>query len=597
MPISDKIFSQEAKKFVKQGTNLKAGQLTVDQIPPVAISWESTRVFHTGSWSQVRPHFQHRLAPCRERCPVCEDIEEVLHYVEEEDWGTAWRTIVRENPMPAVCGRVCIHPCESACNRSQFDQAVGIHYIEREIGDYGIKKHLRLKESKLQSSIFKTAVIGSGPAGLAAAYHLTLFGHQVELFESQPELGGLLRWGVPEFRLPKNVLKTEIDRIINLGIEVHTGISVSSSSFLKDLLSSMDAVFLESSATISHKSVLANENVKGMWSGLEFLNAVNSGDKPDLGNEVLVIGGGNTAVDSARAAKRMSANVTILYHNSQDEMPANNDEVKEALREGVNFEFLWSPLQPGVSNGRVNKLTCVKMRLSEPDSNGRRNPIPIEGLEQDFPATAIINTVGEASSTESIAGSKSSMSKGDSFGRTEIPNLFVSKDFGSDIRTVSYSLGSGKRAALLIDRFLHGENPPTLPEKWKIGQKGGWSIYDANQNDQLIDNQSSVKFTELNTAYYVPMARRQERRSTSQKPQDFDEARKGIGPTNAIREAERCFHCGHCNHCGNCFVFCPEGAISARGFRKLECDYNFCKGCGVCAEECPRSVIAIKPIE
>jgi len=596
MPISDKIYSAEARTFVKKGTTLKAGQLTVTQIPPVAISWSSTRVFHTGSWSQVRPHFQHRLAPCRERCPVSEDIEEVLQRVHEEDWEAAWRTIIRENPMPAVCGRLCIHPCEAACNRGQFDQAVGINHIEREVGDFGIKKHLRFKESKHQRSIFRVAVVGSGPAGLAAAYHLTLFGHQVVLFESQSELGGLLRWGIPEFRLPKSVLNMEIDRIINLGVEVHTGISLDSSSLLKDLLSSMDAVFLAPGAAVSHPLELANKDAKGVWEGSAFLNAINNGDKPDLGNEVLVIGGGNTSIDSARAARRMGANVTIFYRSSRDEMPADTEEIEEALREGVNLEILWAPIRIEVANGRVNKLTCVKMRLGEPDSSGRRKPIPIEGLEQGFPATAILNTIGEATAPELVADDLSSALKGDSLGRTEIPNLFVGRDFGADVRTVAYALGSGKRAALLIDRFLHGENPPSLPEKWRVGEKGGWSTSNVNQGDQLSVNQSSVKFSELNIAYFNPVARRRERMSISRKPYDFDEARKGIGPTNAVREAERCFHCGHCNHCGNCFVFCPDGAITPHGYRKLVYDYDHCKGCGVCVEECPRSAIALDPI-
>jgi len=416
------------------------------------------------------------------------------------------------------------------------------------------------------------------------------------LFESQSELGGLLRWGIPEFRLPKSVLNMEIDRIINLGVEVHTGISLDSSSLLKDLLSSMDAVFLAPGAAVSHPLELANKDAKGVWEGSAFLNAINNGDKPDLGNEVLVIGGGNTSIDSARAARRMGANVTIFYRSSRDEMPADTEEIEEALREGVNLEILWAPIRIEVANGRVNKLTCVKMRLGEPDSSGRRKPIPIEGLEQGFPATAILNTIGEATAPELVADDLSSALKGDSLGRTEIPNLFVGRDFGADVRTVAYALGSGKRAALLIDRFLHGENPPSLPEKWRVGEKGGWSTSNVNQGDQLSVNQSSVKFSELNIAYFNPVARRRERMSISRKPYDFDEARKGIGPTNAVREAERCFHCGHCNHCGNCFVFCPDGAITPHGYRKLVYDYDHCKGCGVCVEECPRSAIALDPI-
>ena len=520
-----------------------------------------------------------------------------MQRVQEEDWEAAWRTIVRENPMPAVCGRVCIHPCEAACNRGEFDQAVGINNIEREVGDYGIKKRLRFKESKHQRSIFRVAVVGSGPAGLAASYHLTLFGHQAVLYESQTELGGLLRWGIPEFRLPKNVLKTEIDRIINLGVEFHTGISVDSRLLLNDLLSSMDAVFLAPGAAVSYRLALANENAKGIWTGLAFLNSVNNGDKPDLGNEVLVIGGGNTAIDSARAARKLGANVTIIYRHSRNEMPAYAEEVEEALQEGVQLELLWEPIRIEIANGRVNKLTCVKMRLGEPDKSGRPRPIPIEGLEKDFPATAILNAIGEATAPELIAGDMSSALKVDSLGRTEIPNLFVGRDFGGDIRTVAYALGSGKRAALLIDRYLQGENPPALPENWAVGEKGGWSAATGHQHDASPVAAPSVKYADINTAYFQPSARRKERVNISRRPQGFEEVRRGIGPTNAIREADRCFHCGHCNHCGNCFVFCPDGAITPHGYRKLVYDYDHCKGCGVCVEECPRHAIALDPIK
>jgi 2-oxoacid:acceptor oxidoreductase delta subunit (pyruvate/2-ketoisovalerate family) len=597
MPISEKIYSEEAKKFVKEGTTLKAGQLTVAQIPPVAISWSSTRVFPTGSWSQVRPHFQHRLAPCREGCPVSEDIEQVLHCVEHEDWAEAWRTIVRENPLPAICGRVCFHPCETACNRGSFDQSVGIHHVEREVGDYGIKKRLEVPVKPRKRSRFRVAVVGSGPAGLAASYHLSLLGHQAVLFESQAELGGLLRYGIPTFRLPRKALNSEIKRILGLGVEVRTGVSVGMKLSLKDLLSSVDSVFLSPGAASSHRLALADEDAEGVWAGLRFLNLVNNGSKPDLGDEVLVIGGGNTAIDSARAARRLGAHVTIIYRRSRDEMPAYAEEVDEAEREGAKLELLWSPIRIMLSDGRVSGIRCVKMRLGEPDSSGRRRPIPIEGLEKDFPATAVLNAIGEAVAPGLIAGNMASAIEGDSLGRTEIPNLFVGGDFGNGTRTVAHALGSGKRAALLIDGYLNGEKTPTLPKSWSVGEKGGWSAASAYQSDNAPVVAPSIQFEQLNTAYFEPLARRRERIDIAIRPQDFEEVRRGIGSTNAIREAERCFHCGHCNHCGNCFVFCPDGAITVHGYRKLVYDYDHCKGCGVCVEECPRNAIALDPTE
>ena len=362
MPISDKIFSKEAKKFVREGTSLKAGELTVDQIPPVAISWTSTKMFPTGSWSQVRPRFQHQLAPCREGCPVSEDIEEVLHRVQQEDWEGAWNTILKENPLPSVCGRVCFHPCETACNRGYFDQPVGIHHVEREIGDFGIKKHLQVPVKRRKKTKFRIAVVGSGPAGLAACYHLSLLCHHPILFEKQQELGGLLRYGIPEFRLPRDILNAEVQRILNLGVEVHAGVSVGSDPALKELLSSMDAVFLAPGAAASHRLALKGEESEGIYPGLAFLNMVNNGSRPKIGDDVLVIGGGNTAIDSARAARRLGARVTIIYRRSREEMPAYAEEVDEADSEGVELEFLLSPIKIKTTNGRVTGIKCVQMR-------------------------------------------------------------------------------------------------------------------------------------------------------------------------------------------------------------------------------------------
>jgi 2-oxoacid:acceptor oxidoreductase delta subunit (pyruvate/2-ketoisovalerate family) len=597
MPVSEKIYSREAKEFVRKGTTLKAGQLTVEQIPPVAISWTTTRQFLTGSWSHVRPRFQRLLAPCREGCPVSEDIEEVMHRVELEDWTGAWRTIIRENPLPAVCGRVCFHPCETACNRSQFDQAVGIHYIEREVGDFGLKKRLSIPGLPRKKSKYNIAVVGSGPAGLAACYHLSLLGHQVILFESHPQLGGLLRWGIPDFRLPTPVLDAEIQRILDLGVQPHTGIPVGTDPTLNKLRATMDAVFIATGAAKSHRLALQNEDAPSVLPGLSFLNHINANLPPEVGKEVLVVGGGNTAIDSARAARRLGANVTIIYRRSRDEMPAYAEEVEEAENEGVEIKFLWSPVKILLADGKVTGLKCVKMRLGKPDASGRPRPVPMEGVEEDFPATTVLNAIGEGIDPETVGGELSPMLSSDEMGRTEIPNVFVGGDFSGATRTVAHALGSGKRAAMLIHQHLNGEDPPHIPDEWKVGEMSGISAATAYRRDPSPVAAPAVAFEQLNTAYFSPANRRRERANITDPPGDFAEVRRGIGPTYAVREAERCFHCGHCNHCGNCFVFCPDGAISVHGFRKLEYDYDHCKGCGVCVEECPRNAIAMDPIK
>ncbi len=596
MPISEKIYSQEAKKLVKEGTTLKAGKLTVAQIPPVAISWTSTKIFPTGSWSQVRPRFQRQLAPCRDGCPVNEDIEDVLHHVEQNDLEGAWRIILRENPLPAVCGRVCFHPCETACNRSDFDQPVGIHHIEREVGDYGIRKRLDIPIERKEESIFRIAVIGSGPAGLAACYHLRLLGHQVTLFESKPLLGGLLRWGIPDFRLPPSILDAEIQRILSLGIKTYIGVSIGSDRMLKNLLSEFHAVFLATGATESYRLEIPGEETPGVWSGIEFLNQINQGNHPDIGNNIAVIGGGNTAIDSARAARRLGANVTIIYRRTRTEMPAFDDEIEEAINEDVEIKYLAAPVEILHTKGKVSGIRCVRMKLGEPDRSGRRRPIPIAGMEDEYPATAVINAIGEGIDPTEVGKGLSSLISGDKLGRTEIPSLFLGGDFSGGDRTVAHALGSGKRAALLIDKFLGGESPPTLPDTWSVGDNNGWSAATAYQHDPSPIETPHVKLEELNTAYFLPISRRRERMQITERPDNFNEVRRGIGPTNAIREAERCFHCGHCNHCGNCFVFCPDTAIVVNGFRKLEYDYDHCKGCGVCVEECPRHAIVLDPI-
>ena len=369
-------------------------------VPVVAVSSTSTLVNKTGSWKYIRPVYQDRVAPCNHGCPIGIDIEGYMNLVREGHIDEAVDLLRRENPLPATTGRVCYHPCETQCNRAQFDEAVAIHAVERMLGDRALAAPL--PEPAPRTRTETVGVIGSGPAGLACAYHLARLGYGVTVYEAEAEAGGVLRWGIPGYRLPKDVLSREIARITALGVTVRCNARVGRELTFGEV-ARHDAVFVASGVHRSRPLGIPGEELEGVMPGLAFLREVNAGRRRDIGRRVVVVGGGNTAMDCARTAVRLGADVLVLYRRGRAEMPANREEVEEAVCEGVRFEFLAAPIAavarehvPAVGSIegveasfgefdaperrlRVAALRCARMELGAPDASGRRRPVQVEG--------------------------------------------------------------------------------------------------------------------------------------------------------------------------------------------------------------------------
>ena len=309
----------------------------------IPISYGSSEITQTGKWGFQKPETVFMTAPCQEACPAGINIPQFLYFANEGLFGEALLTILKESPFPGICGRVCFHPCELSCNRAQYDESVSIHSMERYVSDATSNQMIELLPLAAGNSK-KVAVVGAGPAGLSCAYFLSLLGHRVTIFEARKEPGGVMRWGIPGYRLPKSIVKREIQRILSLRIELRTGTKIGRDvSF--DELNQFDAIFLSPGAGISTSISIPGEKLGPVWKGGEFLERINSKEKIKLGKETVVIGGGNTAMDVARSASRLGSRVTVAYRRTRGEMPAIKDEIEEAEGEGVQFEFLIQPVK------------------------------------------------------------------------------------------------------------------------------------------------------------------------------------------------------------------------------------------------------------
>jgi NADPH-dependent glutamate synthase beta subunit-like oxidoreductase len=556
---------------------------TEADMPPLPMTLGTTLVNKTGSWRYIRPLYADKTPPCNHNCPAGEDIVGYLALIKEGKYKEAWELIKQENPFPGVCGRVCPHPCESECNREQLGGAIAIHTLERFLADYAASQHLSIQASQRYDA--KAAVIGSGPAGLSCAYHLARRGYPVTVFEALPVAGGMMRVGIPEYRLPREVLDREIADIEALGVEIKTNMQVGDNVKLSDLLEDYQAIFIAVGLQKSRELNVPSEDAEGIIPGLEFLQRVNLGEKVQVGHRVAVIGGGNTAIDAARTALRLGAEVTILYRRSRAEMPAIEEEIEEALAEGIRIRYLVAPTSILTEEGRVSKLECIEMRLGEPDESGRRRPIPVEGSE----FTIEVDTVIPAIAQELEIGSwKLEVEQGriviNEAGVTKVAAIFAGGDAATLFGTVAHAIGSGKRAALAIDKHLRGkelEGFPPLDEAVHAVPK---------DVDPAV-----VRFEDLNLAYFEEL----ERTEHPQMPVEvrvsgFQEVNLGFSEEEAQAEAERCFSCGTCNLCDTCLIFCPDVAIVRLDHKGYEINYDYCKGCGVCAEECPRCAISIE---
>ncbi|HSR14098.1 MAG TPA: NAD(P)-binding protein, partial [Thermodesulfobacteriota bacterium] len=565
-----KKISAPAKKKARRGE---------PSLPPMSLSFDSTLSTKTGTWRYLTPAYVNKIAPCNEGCPAGEDIESAMVLSGREDYAGAWEKIVQENPLPRVCGRVCFHPCEASCNRREFDEPAAINALERFAGDYAFRAGKRLPRPT-EKKEEKIAVIGSGPAGLSCAYHLASLGYGVTLFEALPELGGMLRYGIPSYRLPKEVLSSEIEAIISLGVEARPGTRVGKDISWEEVRN-FDAVYLAPGAWKSMPLGVPGEEAPGVMSGVEFLRKLNSGETPVLGERLAVIGGGNTAMDAARSALRLGARPVVIYRRTRDEMPAWGEEVSEAEEEGIDFIFLASPVKILAEGGRLSGIECVKNILGPAGKDGRRSPQPIANSNFVLPVDSVISAIGENPDLSFLPpelrdpGVSISI---DGSGATRLKGVFAGGDVTEQPRTVSYAIGAGKKAAMAIDASLRGRDVAAALRQAAWGKKGSLSMAKYRMGeDSDSPGREVVSFSELNTDYFKRGKRMSgEKAPAAERTRGFSEVARGVSAETALAEAKRCFNCGVCNLCDNCFVYCPDLAIAARPDRQgYEINYDY----------------------
>lgn len=559
----------------------------------IPISRGSTEHFKTGTWSRLRPVFAEKIAPCRAACPIGNDIPRALYRSSQEDYDGALAVFLQESPLPGVCGRVCYNPCQVPCNRVELDGAVQIRALERASAELGSADPRPLTDAGQGKPV---AVVGAGPAGLTAAYHLARMGHPVTLLDAQDRPGGILARGIPPFRLPPKALKNELDRLFSLPITLQTNTRVDANA-LSRLLDIHEAVFLAIGATEHQRMGIAEEDSKGIIPGLAFLRSADLQGKAK-GAEVIVIGGGNTAMDAARTALRRGAKrVTILYRRTRAEMPAFADEISEAEEEGIAMEFLAGPVAFVGANGRVAGVKVVQMELGPEGADGRPKPVPVKGSDHELSCDMAIVATGQGLASADILKDLR-LEDGrvwvDALGQTAQTRLFAGGDLTPTRATVVDAMASGKRAAVGIHLTLCANADPKSLVGVTLGEGPGFSIEAFfNPLDQW-DPHHIVTMDELDrlTSPMIPPIPLPHH-ATGERIKSFDEVGLTFTADQATGEANRCFFCGSCVGCDRCYIFCPEGAVippEEMGQAYTAHD-DYCKGCGICASVCIRGVL------
>ena len=565
-------------------------------MPMISISFGHMDWNKTGAWRAQRPFYEDKTPPCSAACPVGNDIVGFIQRMTEGDFEGAWNLIKEENPFPGICGRVCFHPCESKCNRGAYDEPIAIHALERFVSDFASNSNKKIKKVPGVRK-GKIAVIGSGPAGMSCTYHLAKLGYDVTVFESSSLAGGMLRTGIPPYRLPKDVLDREISNIAELGVEFRMGMPFGENLKLEDL-KNYQAIFIATGAHQSRGLHIPGEGGKSVLSGLDLLKKINLSKKVKLGDKIAVIGGGNTAIDVARSVIRMGKKAIILYRRSKEEMPAFEDEIVDAIEEGVKIRYLVNPIRIQQKDS-MKRLECLRMELGEKDESSRRRPVPISNSNFFIEADNVIIAAGEEIEVSFLP---KGMEKREGIvltqrdGSTGIKGIFAGGDLTSNQRTVAHAIGSGKKAALAIDCYLKGKDSEEALRQILIGEGPSISIFRHLHPEERRMNPHVVTFEELNTDYFEPSKRRRESKGVVKKRiKGFGEVTSGFTDGSALEEAERCFSCGTCNGCENCYVFCPDASImKTEEVFSRQMDYDFCKGCGICFSECPRGAISLK---
>ena len=536
--------------------------------PDLTLPPELQAIRGTGPVTQFRPRYQNLLPPCNQSCPAGEDIQGWLSHVEAGDYEQAWRRLTEVNPLPAIHGRVCYHPCETGCNRAEVDEPVKIHATERFLGDMAIEQGWQT-QIDTQSSGKKVLVIGSGPAGLSAAYHLARLGHKVEVYEGAEKPGGMMRYGIPAYRLPRDILDAEIQRIANMGVVFHLNRKVTDLKHeMRD--GSFDAVFTAVGAHIATQVDIPARDASKILDAVSFLKGVESGESPVMGRRVAVYGGGNTAMDAARTAKRLGASeAMIIYRRDREHMPAHEFEAREAEDEGVKINWLRTIKE--FDDDRV------QVEIMEIDANGRPQPT---GKFETLGVDAVILALGQQMEAELFASEKDvSINDGvvevDASFMTGSSGIFAGGDMTPGTRSVTYATGHGRKAAMHIDAWLKGTQWRKTPSPDVVGYESLHLWYHTNA--------ATGQQNELPAADRVG---------------SFEEVTQGFSQQQAQYEASRCYSCGNCFECDACFGACPESAIKVLGKGNgYRIDYDKCTGCGACVLQCPTYAITLIPVQ
>ena len=566
------------------------------EMPMISISLGDMDWNKTGAWRAQRPFYEDKTSPCSAACPAGNDIVSFIQKIAQGDFEGAWNLIKEENPFPGICGRVCFHPCESKCNRRDYDEPIAIHALERFVSDFASNLSRKIEKIKGKGKE-KVAIIGSGPAGMSCAYHLARLHYEVTVFESSSSAGGMLRIGIPSYRLPKEVLDREISNIEALGVEIRTGTPLGQDLKLNDL-KDFQAVFIATGAHRSRGLEIPGEKGKSVFSGLDLLRKINLGKKIKLGDKIAIIGGGNTAIDVARSVIRMGKKATILYRRSKEEMPAFEDEIVEAIEEGVKIKYLVNPIHIQQKEC-MKRLECLRMDLGEKDESGRRRPVPIPNSNFFIEADSVTIAAGEEIEVSFLPKGiekREGIIVTQKDGSTGIKGIFAGGDLTSNQRTVAHAIGSGKKAALAIDCYLKDKDTEEAIRQILIGEGPSISIFRHLHPEERPMNPHVVTFEELNADYFEPSKRHRESKGLVKKRiKGFGEVTSTFTEGIALEEAERCFSCGTCDGCENCYVFCPDASIiKTEEILSHQVDYDFCKGCGICFSECPRGAISLK---
>ncbi|HET7724525.1 MAG TPA: NAD(P)-binding protein [Propionibacteriaceae bacterium] len=523
----------------------------------------------TGRVGPVRsrmPVYMDLLPPCNNACPAGENIQEWLRLVKAGQEELAWRQLVQDNPFPAIHGRVCYHPCEGACNRTGLDAAISIHGVERYLGDLALERGWEFPRLEHPTGL-KVLIIGAGPSGLSAAYHLASLGHSVEIRDAGDLPGGMMRYGIPEYRLPRHILDAEIDRLRSLGIVFVQNHKV------KDLLAEQreggfEAVFVAIGAHLSKRVEIPSMDAGRMIDAVSFLHDVASGERPVIGRRVAVYGGGNTAMDAARVARRLGAEESIvIYRRGEEQMPAHAAEKDEAVREGVKMNWLRT-----ISAMDADSMTVEIMEL---DENGKARGT---GRYETMAADTVILALGQEADSNFLRRIPGLRFENDVVRvdettlMTDVPGIFAGGDVVPSDRTVTIGVGHGKRAARMIDNYL----------------------FNRQAGPRVKHPLASLDM--LNLWYFGDHARRMEPELAVEHRVDFAEVVEGLNAEEAHFEASRCLSCGNCIECDGCLGACPEDAIIklGKGFR-YRYNYEKCTGCASCFEQCPVHAIEMIP--